>query len=88
MRHLNYIPQPTRHRSGQAVVRLNGRDIYLGRYGSPAAKAAANLGSAENLLRKWKQNLDAEGGHAFPGKGHLPALEDEMRRLRAENKCL
>jgi hypothetical protein len=26
----NYIPQTTKHASGQAVVRLNGRDHYLG----------------------------------------------------------
>jgi transposase len=40
------------------------------------------------LLRKWKQNLDAEGGPAFPGKGNLPALEEELRRLRAKNQRL
>jgi transposase len=25
---------------------------------------------------------------AFPGNGRLPAIEDELRRLRAENKRL
>jgi len=56
--------------------------------GRSFAEAAANLGIAENLLRKWKKNLDAAGGHAFPGKGNLPALEEELRRLHAENKRL
>ncbi len=56
--------------------------------GRSFAEAAANLGVAESLLRKWKQNLDAEGDQAFPGKGNLPALEEELRRLRAENKRL
>ena len=27
-------------------------------------------------------------GRAFPGQGNLPALEAELRRLRAENKRL
>ena len=26
--------------------------------------------------------------HAFPGQGKLPAVEEELRRLRAENKRL
>jgi transposase len=56
--------------------------------GRSFAEAAANLGVAESLLRKWKQSLDAEGDHAFPGKGNLPVLEEELRRLRAENKRL
>lgn len=51
MRDPNYIPQPTRHRSGQAVVRLNGRDVYLGRYGSPAAQA-----KYEKVIADWLAN--------------------------------
>ena len=43
---------------------------------------------AENLLRKWKQALAAAGAQAFPGRGHAPALEEELHRLRAENKRL
>jgi len=56
--------------------------------GRSFAEAAANLGIADNLLRTWKQTLDAEGEQAFPGRGNLPALEEELRRLRAENKRL
>ena len=56
--------------------------------GRSFAEAAHNLGIAENLLRKWKKALDAQGGQAFPGKGNLPTLEEELRRLRAENKRL
>jgi transposase len=52
------------------------------------AEAAANLAIAESLLRKWKIDLDDQGGQAFPGKGNLSALEEELRRLRAENKRL
>ena len=56
--------------------------------GRSFAQAAANLGIAESLLRKWKKDFDAQGDQAFPGKGNLPALEEELRRLRAENKRL
>jgi transposase len=52
------------------------------------AEAARNLGIGENLLRTWKQKLEAEGDQAFPGHGQLPPLEEEVRRLRAENKRL
>jgi transposase len=56
--------------------------------GRSFSEAAANLGIAESLLRKWKKDLDTEGDQVFPGKGNLPALEEELRRLRAENKRL
>ena len=56
--------------------------------GRSVAEAARNLGIAENLLRSWKKALAAESERAFPGKGNAPALEEEVRRLRAENKRL
>jgi transposase len=56
--------------------------------GRSVADAARSLGIGENLLRTWKQALAAGGEHAFPGHGKLPALEEEVRRLRAENKRL
>jgi transposase len=56
--------------------------------GRSVAEAARDLDLSESLLRGWKQALAAEGDRAFPGQGHLPALEEELRRLRAENKRL
>jgi transposase len=52
------------------------------------AEAARSLDVSENLLRKWKQTLEAEADQAFPGHGQLPPLEQELHRLRAENKRL
>jgi transposase len=52
------------------------------------AEAARSLDIGETLLRSWKQALDKEGGQAFPGHGNLPAIEAELRHLRAENKRL
>lgn len=56
--------------------------------GYSVAEAARSLGLNENLIRSWKQALENRGAAAFPGQGQLPAFEDELRRLRAENKRL
>jgi transposase len=51
------------------------------------AEAARHLGISVNLLHLWKKTLQANE-HAYPGEGSLPPLEEENRRLRAENKRL
>ncbi len=56
--------------------------------GRSIAEVARDLDLSESLLRGWKQVLADEGDRAFPGQGNLPALEQELRRLRAENKRL
>ena len=56
--------------------------------GYSVAEAARSLGVHETLLRSWKQALHAQGEQAFPGHGNPPAVEEELRRLRAENKRL
>ena len=53
--------------------------------GRSLAEVARDLDLSESMLRSWKQALAADGEQAFPGKGHLPAVEEELRRLRAEN---
>ena len=52
--------------------------------GYSVAEAARSLGISENLLRSWKQALEAKGEQAFPGHGKLPAFEEELRRLPRE----
>ena len=52
------------------------------------AEAARRLGISANLLHLWKKTLLGNGEQAFPGHGSLPPLEEENRRLRAENKRL
>ena len=56
--------------------------------GYSVAEAARSLGLSENLIRSWKQALEGKGTEAFPGQGKLPAVEEELRRLRADNKRL
>ena len=57
-------------------------------HGYSIAEAARSLGICENLIRNWKQALLDKGEHAFPGNGNLSPLEQEVQRLRAENKRL
>jgi transposase len=56
--------------------------------GKSLAEVARDLDLSESMLRAWKQSLAKGGDHAFPGKGNPPALEEELRRPRAENKRL
>jgi len=50
------------------------------------AEAARQLGITDAQIRNWKKQFDAAGTDAFPGNGN--AIDDEVRRLRAENKRL
>src|SRR5688500_2843079 len=56
--------------------------------GKSLAEVARDLDLGESPLRSWKDALAATGAQAFPGRGNPPALEEELRRLRAENKRL
>jgi transposase len=59
--------------------------------GLSVAEAARSLGLHENLLRSWQNALDNESKGdqpAFPGHGNRPALEEEIHRLKAENRRL
>jgi transposase len=56
--------------------------------GYSIAEAARSLVIGETLLRSWKQAFEAKGADAFPGQGKLPAVADELRRLRVENQRL
>ena len=56
--------------------------------GYSVAEAARSLDIGETLLRSWKQAVEQQPDRAFPGHGHLQAIEEELRQLRAENKRL
>jgi len=50
--------------------------------GLSIAQVARDLGITQNLLGRWKKQLQAEGGKAFPGQGH--PKDEELARLRRE----
>jgi transposase len=56
--------------------------------GLSVAEASRSLDVGETLLRSWKAALDQKGTDAFPGNGRLNPHEEELRRLKAENKRL
>lgn len=56
--------------------------------GYSVAEAARSLDISETLLRSWKQAFQGQGELAFPGNGNRNPLEEEIRRLQAENKRL
>ena len=60
----------------------------LTQQGILAGEAGRRLGINSNLILRWKQELEAEGSNAFPGNGNRSPVEEELHRLRAENKRL
>ncbi len=46
------------------------------------------LGLYQGAIRHWREELNADPNHAFPGTGHLKPFEDENRRLMRENAIL
>jgi transposase len=51
-------------------------------------RAAEDLGVGESLLYRWRRAAETEGSDAFRGHGRLTERDEELRRLRQENKLL
>jgi len=56
--------------------------------GYSMSQAARNLDININMLRRWKHQINEQGQEAFPGKGRLLPEQEELYRLREENKRL
>lgn len=56
--------------------------------GQGVAETARELGINANLLGRWKRQLAEDGEEAFPGKGRMKPMEEEIRRLQGEVKRL
>ncbi len=56
--------------------------------GRTGAEVARELGISVNLVYAWKARYREDCENAFPGKGHLPADQEELVRLRRENARL
>ena len=51
--------------------------------GRSIAEVSRNLGINATMLGRWKRESEEE--EAFPGKGRMKAMEEELRRLQREN---
>jgi transposase len=56
--------------------------------GYKISDAARNLDIHANMLRKWKRAMEANGHSPFPAQGHRSPDQEELHRLRQENKRL
>ncbi len=54
--------------------------------GQRIAEVARNLGINATMLGRWKREAVKED--AFPGKGRMKPMEEELRRLQKENRQL
>ena len=52
--------------------------------GHSAAEVERNLGTGRGIVSRWVHELTEDPDHAFPGKGHLKAPEEEIRALKRE----
>ena len=56
--------------------------------GYTRVEAARSLGINANMLGRWVKEFNQDDGQAFRGNGMLTAQQEELRRLREENKRL
>jgi len=69
MQYQDHIPAYSHHKpSGQAVVRLNGRDHYLGPHGTAASRAEYN-----RLIGEWMA-----GGRRLPSAPEISITINEI----------
>ncbi len=54
--------------------------------GQSIAETARELGVNASLLGRWKQQQADNREQAFPGKGRMKPLEEEVRRLQRDLK--
>src|SRR5262245_54993101 len=56
--------------------------------GRTCAQVAEALGDSEPSIRQWVAAFKRDQGGAFPGSGKLSPQDEEIRRLKEENRIL
>jgi|SRR5271154_6973611 transposase len=63
--------------------------VRLSRDGTRSVTETANaLGIRPDQLYKWRREFDKDGVTAFAGNGNVKSHDEELHRLRRENKRL
>ena len=52
--------------------------------GKPITQVARELGISDTSIHQWRKELTEHGPEAFPGSGHQPAQEEDIRRLKRD----
>jgi len=66
----------------RGAIRLSTNNSY------GTSETARRLGINANMLRRWKREAETTPNGAFSGNGQVSPEQDELRRLREENKRL
>lgn len=56
--------------------------------GYGVSETARNLGINAHMLGRWKREVEAQQSAAFPGNGRVSPDQEELQRLREDNKRL
>ena len=56
--------------------------------GYTKAEASRNLGIDSRMLGRWVREMQSDEGDAFRGNGKRPEEQEDLRRLREENRRL
>jgi transposase len=56
--------------------------------GTTDTRIERDLGLYQGAIRHWRAELNEDPAQAFPGKGKLRPVDEELRRLRRENEIL
>jgi transposase len=56
--------------------------------GDAVTEAARNLGLNATMLGRWKREVEQTKNGAFPGNGRVSLDQEELHRLREENRRL
>ena len=52
--------------------------------GKPITHVARDLGISDTSIHQWRKEMAEHSQEAFPGSGHQPVQEEEIRRLKRE----
>lgn len=52
--------------------------------GARIEEVSRDLGIRPDMLRRWKRQVEQDGGSAFPGSGRLIERDEEVRRLQRQ----
>ena len=62
--------------------------VQLVAEGRSVTEVARSLGIARSLLQRWKEQLERDGQHSFPGKGHQTPEAEELHQAKKKIRDL